>query len=437
MEGQRQEIFSAGVVASRTILDERKKLPMVRPEAPNETSNRTRIAVVSPFVDKRHGTERCVAEQIERLALDYDIHLFSSRVEDVDLSRITWHRVPELPGPHLTKYLFWFSANRWYRWRAERGSRQAFALVYSPGINCLDADAILVHHVFADHRERLRDQLRLRSHGFLAWPRLIHRRLWYGLISQLERLIYPRQGVTLAAISQSVTADLEQRFLPRGSVATIYYGVDPVAFNPSARLRERNRARRELGIRDEEFLVLLIGNDWVKKGLPCLIASLAMLDDLPVSALIVGSDQPEPYLNQARQLGVRNRLRFTGVASDVLKFYAAADVCAAPSLYDPFGLPVLEAMACGLPTIASRAMGASEVVTCGESGLILNDPHDATALAAMIRRLFDSPDLRNRLGKQAAATARSFSWDANAAAVSQLFERILNRGTHLVGAVAE
>ena len=397
--------------------------------APSDALSRTRIAVVSPFVDKRHGTERCLAEQIERLASDYDIHLFSNRVDDIDLSRITWHRVPELPGPHLAKYLFWFVANGFYRWRAQQRYGPPFALVYSPGINCLDADVILVHHVFADHRERLRDQLRLRSHPFLAWPRLIHRRLWYGLISQLEQIIYPSHGVTLAAISRSVSAGLEKRCHPTKPVTTIYHGVDPIAFNPSVRLRERNRARRELGIRDEEFLVLLIGNDWEKKGLSCLIAALALLDGLPVSALIVGSDRLEPYLAQARQLGLETRLRFAGVSSRVLKYYAAADACAAPSLYDPFGLPVLEAMACGLPTIASRAMGASEVVTDGESGLILDDPRDATTLSAMLRRLFDNPELRIRLGEQAAATARRFTWDANAAAVAQLFERILNRGT--------
>ena len=55
---------------------------------------KTRIAVVSPFLDKQHGTERCVVEQVERLARDYEVHVYSNRVEDIDLSRIVWHRVP-------------------------------------------------------------------------------------------------------------------------------------------------------------------------------------------------------------------------------------------------------------------------------------------------------------------------------------------------------
>ena len=74
------------------------------------------IAVVSPFLDKRHGTEMCVAEQLERLACEYEIHLYSARVEDVDLTRIRWHRIPTLPGPHLAGYLWWFAANQVVRW---------------------------------------------------------------------------------------------------------------------------------------------------------------------------------------------------------------------------------------------------------------------------------------------------------------------------------
>src|SRR5690348_152197 len=98
-----------------------------------------RIAVVSRFIDKRHGTERRVAESVQRLASDYEIHLYSNRVEDVELSKITWHRIPALPGPHLFGYLWWLLANHIWRWRDRRFRGLAPALVYSPGINCLDA----------------------------------------------------------------------------------------------------------------------------------------------------------------------------------------------------------------------------------------------------------------------------------------------------------
>src|SRR5438105_10536165 len=78
-----------------------------------------RLAVVSPFVDRRHGTERALAELLERLARDYhcEIHLYSQRVEDLVIgpfpspsgqqAGIIWHKVPSIPGPHVFQFLFW------------------------------------------------------------------------------------------------------------------------------------------------------------------------------------------------------------------------------------------------------------------------------------------------------------------------------------------
>src|SRR6266404_5618808 len=98
------------------------------------------IAVVSPFIDKRHGTERRVAEWVSRFGSDYEVHIYSQRVEDLDLSQMHWHRIPRLPGPHLFNFLWWFAANHAWRWwdRQVRGIRHD--LVFTAGPNCLDAD---------------------------------------------------------------------------------------------------------------------------------------------------------------------------------------------------------------------------------------------------------------------------------------------------------
>ena len=161
-----------------------------------------RIAVVSPFLDKRHGTERCVAEQIERLARDYgyEVHLYSQRVEDVDEGGgggIVWHRVPAAPGPGLVRYLWWFAANHLWRWWDERIRRMKYDLLYSPGINCLNAQAISVHIVFAEFRERVAPNLEFWRNPIATWPRILHRRLYYRLIIALERRVYPRKDVAL------------------------------------------------------------------------------------------------------------------------------------------------------------------------------------------------------------------------------------------------
>src|ERR1017187_7314496 len=104
--------------------------------------NKPLVAVISPFVDKRHGTERCVAEQVEWLSRKYDIHLYSSHVEDIDGSSVIWHRIPALPGPHLLGYCWWFLANHLLRWWDSTFRGLHYDLTYTPGINCFDADVI-------------------------------------------------------------------------------------------------------------------------------------------------------------------------------------------------------------------------------------------------------------------------------------------------------
>src|ERR1700757_4917045 len=105
-----------------------------------------KIAVISPFIDKSHGTERCVAELIERAARDYncEVHLYSQRVADITITDrgaaaagvgIRWHKVPSIPGPHLLQYIWWFIANTLIRWWHVRIRRCNPDLVFSPGIN--------------------------------------------------------------------------------------------------------------------------------------------------------------------------------------------------------------------------------------------------------------------------------------------------------------
>ena len=386
--------------------------------------NKPRMAVVSPFIDKQHGTERCVAEQVERLAKHYEVHVYSNRVEDVDLRSITWHRIPALPGPHLIAYCWWFIANHLWRWWDRRVRGREYDLLYSPGINCADADVISVHIVFSEFCRQMQDELKFRSNPVKAWPRLMHRRLYYGLIKMLERRIYTREDQPLVIVSRKVAADLDRSYGQMQHLTPVYHGWDAGRFGPGARARLRSEARQALKLGENDFALLLIGNDWKNKGFGCLIRAVGRLQNPVLRVLAVGSDLAASYPKSAAD-EMQDRVRFLPPRRDIEFYYAAADAYVGPSLKDAFGMPPLEAMACGLPVIVSSQAGVSELITNGVDGLVLEDPRDSEDLASKIADIYGDTALRQRLSENAVKTAGQYTWDNNAEQLRAVMEEIL------------
>jgi glycosyltransferase involved in cell wall biosynthesis len=385
-----------------------------------------RLAVISPFLDRRHGTERCIVEQLERFAAQpgAEIHLYSQRVEDIadvirysgrsSSGRILWHRVSAVRGPHLVGYIWWFLANHIRRWWDTRIGGLKFDLVYTPGINALDADVISVHIVFHEFLFQVRGHLNFRDSPVASWPRLFHRRLYYRLIMALERVVYRHRTTSLTSISHLVSTQLETYF-HRTDAVMIRYGVDTTRFSQALRLARRDSIRERFRISPEDFTLLLIGNDWKKKGLVALLNALAACRELPLLLLVVGTDDQSAYEALIRTSGISDHVHFLNPSGDVLQFYAAADAYVGPSLEDAYALPILEAMACGLPVVASARAGISEIISDRKDGFILWDPQDPGQIAQLLRELYSNPGLCLSIGEQACMTAERQTWDLNAA----------------------
>ncbi len=395
-----------------------------------------RLAVVSPFVDRRHGTERALAELLERLAGDYgcEIHLYAQRVEDLRVNdpklprsahsaesgAIFWHKVPAIPGPHAAQFLAWIFLNGFLRWwhTAFRGA--SYDLVLSPGINCLHPDVVIVHALFYRLKELVREKGE-DSSARAGFFRGLHRRVYYGLVTALERRTYNDPRVTLAAVSKR-TAELLLQHFRRENICVVPNGVDTKHFSSSARLARRAEARQRRNFRDEDFVLLLIGNDWRNKGLPTVLEAMAAPSLLRARLLVVGNDNAEPFRARAVQLGLPDRCRWELSSPDVLDYYAAADVYVSPSREDSFGLPVAEAMACGLPVITSVCAGVADYIHDGVDGFVLREPLDTSALIQLLQELRWSAELRNRTGECATKTALNWTWDRNAAALWELLK---------------
>lgn len=392
-----------------------------------------RLAVVSPFVDRSHGTERALAEVLERLAQRHrcEIHLYSQRVEDLavrapDAERtekagaIFWHRVPCLPGPHLLAFVGWIAANSFLRWCHRLLRRAPFDLVVSPGINTLRADVVIVHALF--HRlQEISQEINAGTDIRAGFFHRIHRRVYYALLATLERRIYRDRNVLLACVSRR-TADLLAHYFQRHDVRVIPNGVDSAQFSPPLRLARRAQARQCRNFLSTDFVLLLLGNDWAVKGVPTILAAMAAVPALPLQLLVAGTDVVEPFREMASRLNISARFHRESPQHDVMDFYAAADLYVSPSREDSFGLPVLEAMACGLPIITSIFAGVAELITNGVDGFVLRDPNDLQALAQLLERLYADESLRKRIAEGAILTAKHWTWDRNAIEIWELLK---------------
>jgi glycosyltransferase involved in cell wall biosynthesis len=385
------------------------------------------LAIISPFIDKKHGTERRVAEWIAQLSSIYEIHIYSQDVHDVDLNRVTWHRISKLPGPHIFNFLWWLAANSFSRaWHARmRGLRHD--IVFSPGINCLNADAVSVHIVFAEYLNTVDRGFSLGRNPLRSWPRLIHQRLYYRLVAALEKYVFGNHKVPLILIARRTASALERYYGRRDDFPVVYGGLDHNIFSPARHATLRENARKELKLAPERFAIVIVGNDGRNKGLPVLFEALSTLREMPIDLLVVTREDPAPYLAQMHEAGLDGRIYFLPPRNDIEFYYAAADAYVGPSLEDAFAQPPAEAMACGLPVIVSAKAGVSEIITDGKDGLILTDPTDAVSLAAMIRRVYEDKEFSARLGKNANETARQYTWERNGRELNEIFEQLLTR----------
>ncbi|MDR7545259.1 MAG: glycosyltransferase family 4 protein [Armatimonadota bacterium] len=381
---------------------------------------RLRVWVVTPELHRHGGTERCLAEQVERWRGRFDLRLYTMRAEDVDLSGVEVRRIFWLPGPHLFRWIWWYGVNTFFR-RLDTRWLGRPDVVYSPGVNCPDADVMSVHIIFGKYWERVGASLL----GDLRRParalKALHRVLYLSLVRWLEGRTY-RGPASLAALSCEDAGEIEARYgRSPGSVTVTPNGVDAKRFSPEVQGRLRAEARPRLEV-EGRTLLLLVGNDAYKKGADLALRALPHLPE-EVTLALAGRLDTAQVKAWARDAGVEGRVLLWPHRPDVETYYAAADLLLAPSREDAFSLPPLEAMACGLPVLMSARAGVSELVEDGRHALVVEYPEDAEALAAAVKRALGAPGLAERLAREGRSLAESLTWEANAERTAALIER--------------
>lgn len=228
--------------------------------------------------------------------------------------------------------------------------------------------------------------------------------------------------------SQAIKKDLMSKGLAEDKISVIYNGVDFEKFQ-----KNYNAAayRQELGITQQRHVIAYIG--WLRpeKGVNYFIESARkVLSSCSEPQFLVIGDGPlrKALEDQAKDLGIKDKVSFLGDRKDIPQLLSLVDVCVLPSLTEGFSNTVLEAMAASVPVVASRVGGNPEAVKDGETGLLV-PLGDADALAAAIARLLEDEPLRKMMGQKAQQRARAeFDIAQTVRQYEQLYDEVLARG---------
>lgn len=233
----------------------------------------------------------------------------------------------------------------------------------------------------------------------------------------------------IITISHSTKNDIVSSYkINKGKVTVAYPGYDEKIFHPLKDEDKKSEVLEKYKIRDS--YIIYVGTLQPRKNLVRLIEAVAKIEGL--NLVIVGKAKGEgkegwmyeDILATPKKIGIEDRVIFTGFVppEDLPYLLSSAIAFVQPSLWEGFGIPVLEAMACGTPALVSNVSSLPEVV--GKAGLIF-DSCSVDQIEQAIRTVFTDKKLRARLSKMGLLQAKKFSWDKMAKTILKVFEESL------------
>ena len=201
-------------------------------------------------------------------------------------------------------------------------------------------------------------------------------------------------------------------------------GIDLSRF-AGATAEQKDQVRRELGLREGDTFAITVGNVIPRKNQAVLIRAVRELHDPHFHLFIAGDGPLEPELKSlAQELGVGDRVHLLGFRRDVFRLSSAADIFLFSSRQEGLSVSVMEAMACGLPIVASAIRGNTDLIDPGAGGFLL-DPDDAAGFADAIRQILAQPEIRERMKRYNLEKIQSYSIEAVTRQMARLYESVM------------
>jgi len=244
----------------------------------------------------------------------------------------------------------------------------------------------------------------------------IYRVLYYPLI--MQKIVSNRLD-RIITVSHDSAREITHAFgVPPEKIRVVYNGLDSKEFAPIPAIPKKPKS------------LIFVGNsEDRKKGLLYLLQALTYLpEDITLTVVDGGAPRRSFATMLTERFRLGNRVSFTGKINpgDLIRYYCGAEIAVVPSLYEGFGFPAAEAMACELPVVSSTAGALPEVV--GDDGAaLLVPPRDARAIADAVRKLIDNPDLRRRMGRAARERIlKLFTWENAARQMVEVYREVIH-----------
>ncbi len=383
-----------------------------------------RIAIVTHDIVKGDGQGRVNLELAGFLSRrGHTVHLYANRIDRdlLGMNNIVYHHIPVfIQRPDLIKgIVFLLIATLWLLLKRHD-------IVHLNGAVSLAPYAVntchFCHSSWASASRKLPSAKGIRRPYYFVYT-------W--LNAWLERLIYKRGKGLLVAVSRKVKAEILHRAKVRNKeIVVIHNGVDLSEFSPRDRSSDRQWLVLEFGLSPSDLIAVFAGDVRTeRKGLDYLLRALSGLKGTQVTLLVAGDRRSSPFVKKLELYGLGDMVKFIGYRSDLNRVLKGADALVLPTLYDPFGAVVLEAMASGLAVLVSNASlcGASELIEDEKEGILLDDPTDPQEIEEGLRLLLSSSGSRKALGTRARETAEENSWTDMAQRYEAVYCKCLNK----------
>lgn len=237
-----------------------------------------------------------------------------------------------------------------------------------------------------------------------------------------------KNATAVISISQTTKKDILKYIkVPHDKIRTIYLGKNSLFHPRNRKSKELHKIQKVYGIEDRPYIIFLGYND-PRKNIPNIMKAFADIDETVKSnsVLVIAGNinsKDSVLIDQIKKHNLEDNIIFTGFIQDddLAYLFSGARAFCFPSLYEGFGLPVLEAMACGCPVITSNTSSLPEVA--GDAALLV-DPEDTQDISEAMTRLLTDDGLFNDLSVKSIVQSKKFSWEKASKEVMQIFNTI-------------